>query len=318
MVMNEPDNEALRSSEANPAVENHSVESASPTRTPMYQALNAERYQRQNLIRSIQDRWGNGNRLICYVGGGKTSVAREDTLGIIEILHNIPPNTNLDFLLHTGGGDVDAAEKLMHMVRSTVGSNQLRVIVPDFAKSAGTLMALAADYIVMSDSSELGPVDPQIVLGDGRGNYILHSVMNYLDAFESYSQQLRDNPNDAVARLMLAKLDPATEKAFRAVKDRAQRLAESHLHHWMFREKQGTYTKIASDLMDTKRWLTHGQMIGYQAAQELGLRVQYLKPTCEQWRDYWQLYCQQRLAVKDSQKLFESDYASLPFDGSMA
>ncbi len=311
--MNEHDNEELRSSETNPGGENHSVESAPPAKTPMSQALNAERYQRQALIRTIQKQCGN--TLICYVAGGRASITRDDTLGICELLHNIPRNTNLDLLLHTGGGDVDAAEKLMYMVRNTVGSSQLRVIVPDYAKSAGTLMALAADYIVMSDSSELGPIDPQIMLNDGRGNLRLHSVMNYLDAFEFYSMQLRGNPNDLVAHIMLAKLDPATVKLLEAAKDRAQQLAESHLQRWMFRETPGNFTKLASDLMDTTRWFTHGQMIDYQAAQDIGLQVQYLEPTCEQWRAYWQLYCHQKLAIKDTQKLFESDYVSLPLDG---
>lgn len=310
--MAEHNDEELPLSETNPGVLDYSP--VPPTKTPMYQAFNAERYQRQTLIRSIQDRRGNGVRLICYIGGANASIDREDTLGIVELLYNIPPNTNVDFLLHTGGGDVGAAEKLMHMIRNTVGSSQLRVIVPDFAKSAGTLMALAADQIVMSDSSELGPIDPQITLGDGRGNYMRHSVMNYLDAFEFYSNKLQNNPTDTVGQLMLSKLDPATVKLFEAVKNRAQRLAEAHLHRWMFNKTGGNFTEIASKLMDTTQWLTHDQMIGYQAAQQLGLHVQYLKPTCEQWRDYWQLYCQQRLAVKDTQKLFESDYASLPLD----
>ena len=313
MVMNEHDNEALGSSETNRGVENHSVEPASPTKTPMYQALNAERYQRQSLIRTIQKQYGN--LLICYVAGARALITRDDTLGIQELLHNIPHGTALDLLLHTPGGDIDAVEKLMCMVRQTAGSHQLRVIVPDYAKSAGTLMALAADSIVMSASSELGPIDPQIMLGDGRGNQRWHSVMNYLDAFEFYSQQVRKNPNDVVAQHMLNKFEPATLKSLEAAKNRAQQLAESHLKRGMFSKKSGNFSKIASELMDTTRWLTHGQMIDYQAAQVMGLDVQYLKPTGGQWRAYWQLYCQQRLAVKDTQKLFESDYASIPLDG---
>jgi ClpP class serine protease len=45
-------------------------------------------------------------------------------------------------MLHTGGGDIDAAEKLMAMIRKTVSTGGVRVIVPDSTKSAGTLMAL--------------------------------------------------------------------------------------------------------------------------------------------------------------------------------
>jgi hypothetical protein len=253
--------------------------------------------------------------MFCFVSVGSATIERDDTLGIVELLHNIPRNTSIDFLLHTGGGDIDAAEKLMSTMRTTVGTGELRVIVPDFAKSAGTLMALAADRIVMSDSSELGPIDPQIMLRDGRGNAIVHSVMSYLDAYKLHSEALRKNPDDAVAQIMLSKLEPATVNLFEAARNRAQRLAEVHLNRWMFHSTKANYTKVASDLMDNTRWLSHGQVIGYQAAQELGLEVQYMEPNCEEWRSYWQLYCHQRLTVKDNQKLFESDYASLAMDG---
>ncbi|MBN8279145.1 MAG: hypothetical protein J0M16_00870 [Gammaproteobacteria bacterium] len=286
--------------------------SPSPTKTPMYQAMHADRYRRQACIRDIQRR--SGGFLICYVAGSKAQISRDDTVGIVELLHNIPPDKNVDLLLHTVGGDIDAAEKLISIVRTSVGQGQLRVIVPDFAKSAGTLMAIAADKIVMSDSSELGPIDPQITLNDGRGNAIQHSVMSYLEAYRVHSEALRKNPTDIVAATMLSKLDPATVNLFDAARQRAQKLAEDHLNRWMFHEKKTTYTKVAAELMNTSKWLTHGQMIGYQSAKSLELEVHYLKPTSEEWREYWGLYCQQRIAIRDHQKLFESEYASLILD----
>ena len=284
-----------------------------PTKTPMYEAMHAERYRRQAQIRQIQTR--SGNKLLCYVAGIEAPVTRDDTLGIAELLHNVPRNSNVDFLLHTPGGDIDAAEKIMLMVRTTVGTGRLRIVVPDFAKSAGTLMALAADQIVMSDCSELGPIDPQITLADGRGNAIPHSVMSYLEAYQEHSEALRQNPGNVPAQIMLSKLDPATVNLFQAARNRAQKLAEGHLNQWMFQNKKTNYTKIASELMDTKRWLTHGQMIGWQDAKQMELEVQYLPPESEDWRAYWRLYCLLRLAVKDNQKLFESDYASWALEG---
>lgn len=281
-----------------------------PLKTPVYQAMHAARYQRQALIRSIQDR--TGTCLLCYVSE-KAPVTRDDTLGIVELLHNVPRNTNIDLLLHTGGGDIDAAEKSMFLLRGAVGTGKLRVIVPDFAKSAGTLMAVAADAIVMSDSSELGPIDPQIVLGDGRGNAIQHSVTSYLDAFAEYSAALRLDPNDPVAHVMLNKIDPATVNVYSAVRDRARKLAEGHLKQGM---KIANFTAIADALIDNKRWLTHGQMIGYQNAQNLGLKIEYMRPEDDVWRAYWQLYCQQRYGMKDEEKLFESDFVSLPISQS--
>ena len=281
-------------------------------KTPLYTAINSARYERQNMIRRIQEM--SSCRLICYVSGPAASIDRDDTVAIVDLLHNIPRGSNVDLLLNTPGGDVDAAEKLMSILRGTVGSGRLRVVVPDFAKSAGTLIALGADAILMSDTSELGPIDPQITLNDGRGNLIRHSVQGYLDAFEFHSTVLRANPTDPVSRLMLEKIEPATLKVFEAARERARKFAEDQLRQGMLAAGGGehTYTEVAHSLMDTRRWLSHGQMINWQAAQGIGLPVEYVEPGIELWQSFWQLYLLQRLATKDRQKLFESDSASLP------
>lgn len=280
----------------------------------MFQAMHAGRYQRQALIKQIQDKWGR--RLICYVSGRAVGIDRDDTVAFADLLHNVRPDKDLDLLIHTIGGDIDAAEKLISMVRAIIGEKYLRVIVPDFAKSAGTLMALGANKIVMSYTSELGPIDPQVSRDDGQGNRMTQPVQSYLDAYKEHSEALRTNPNDVAAQIMLGKLDPSRLKVFEAVRNRARIFAEEQLRRWMFRTQQGniTITKIVDDLMDTNRWLSHGQMIGWQDAMQIGLLVEHLdSATNEEWRAYWQLYCLQRLAIEDRQKLYESDYVSLVF-----
>src|SRR5207247_2870311 len=156
------------SAEETKRTSNPQMGSPSPTKTPMFEATHAARYARQAAIKAIEERCGCA--LICYVAGRAAPLESDDTIGFVDLLHNVERGQNLDLLLHTGGGDMDAAEKLISMVRSTVGDKRLRIIVPDFAKSSGTLMALGANKILMSDSSELGPIDPQIILADAHGN----------------------------------------------------------------------------------------------------------------------------------------------------
>ena len=278
-----------------------------PKKTPMYEAIHAPRYHRQELIRAIEDQWGR--RLICYISGRGATIDRDDTAGFMELLHNIQPDEDIDLLLHTRGGDVDAAEKLVTLVQATVGSGQLRVIIPDFAKSAGTLMTLGADELIMSDSSELGTIDPQIWTDDGRGNLTCHSVLSYLDAYKIHSEMLREKPDDPVARLMLEKLDPTTLRHYEAIRERARNFAEDQL-----KRKGRNFSQIASELLDIKKWPSHGQMIKWQDVRELGLPVEYLPPRDERWQAYWRLYCLLRLGVKDRQNIFESNYASLILD----
>lgn len=278
----------------------------------MFEATQSARYLRQALIKEIEKK-NNGRKLICYVAGSQAPIESDDTLPFVDLLHNLKRGDPLDFLLHSGGGDMDAAEKLISMVRAMVKDAELRVIVPDFAKSAGTLMALGASKILMSDSSELGPIDPQITLSDENGNYIQHSIQSYLDAYESHSQALVLNSQDPVARLMLGKLSPATVKLYEAARMRARTFAEEQLQRYMQVEN---YTATAGELLDTNKWLSHGQMIGVEDAVEIGLRVEYLDLQSESWQMYWKLYCLQRLAIKDREKLFESNFVSLPVEAS--
>lgn len=274
-------------------------------KTPMFTAMNAARYQRQTLIRDIE---AENPTLLCYVAGLKAPVDRADTLGFVDMLHNVTPGEPIDLLLHTPGGDVDAAEKLITLLRSMVGEDgQLRVIVPDFAKSAGTLMTLGANVIVMSDSSELGPIDPQVTLRDSNGNDISHSVLTYLNAYRAAETELRSKPDDLPSRIMFEKFDPTVIRKFTSVKDRARTFAEN-----LLKRRGANFSKIANDLMDINTYPSHGQMIGWEAARNIGLNVEYLVPTDALWRKYWALYCHLRLAIESDQRIFESNYVSLP------
>jgi hypothetical protein len=162
----------------------------------------------------------------------------------------------------------------------------------------------------MSDSSELGAIDPQIWLNDGRGNCICHSVLNYLDAYNEVTAVLNERPNDRVGLEMLQKFDPTTLRKFRTVRDRARTFAENQL-----KRQALNFSKIASDLMDTNKFPSHGQMIGWEAAKNMGLNIEYLPMKDATWQRYWELYCHLRLAITENQKIFESSYASLVFDG---
>ena len=276
---------------------------AQATKTPLYQANHAERYQRQALINQIQDR--TGRRLICYVGGYNCPIDEKDTMPFVDLLHNVPSAKAVDLLLHTIGGSIDAAEKIIRMVRGRVHEAALRIIVPEFAKSAGTLMVLGADNVVMSDMSELGPIDPQIHLF---GKW--QSVQNYLDAYNTHYEALEREPGNVAAQIMLGKLDPVAIKLCQAAKDRARQSAEAVLRDGMFRANDGNWSKTAGELLDTTRWLSHSQMISIQDARDLGLTVDDADYRSKEWQEFWRLYCLQRLAVGDRQKLYESDYVS--------
>jgi len=273
------------------------------TKTPMYSAMNAARYARQELIKAINAE--EKTQLICYTAGEDTEINRGDVIGFVEMLHNIAQNTPIDLMLTTGGGDVDACEKLVKLIAAKKLDQPLRVIVPNLAKSAGTLMLLGADRIIMSDSSEIGMIDPQFRLGDGRGNDLWYSVTEYLHALEEHTEALRKNKDDPVALLMLDSFDARTVKKFQGIRDRVRVFAEGQL------KRQGAKSSTISHiLMSSAKWKTHGHPIDHADAKEIGLPVDYVPSHEPRWQRYWNLYCLQDLETKPNKKLFESAYAS--------
>lgn len=275
------------------------------TKTPLFTANHAVRYQRQVLIKQLEA--ATGRTLLCFVGGDQAGIERGDTAGFVDLLHNVQAGDEVDLLLHSVGGDVDAAEKLIRLVRAKVGEDAfLRIIVPDFAKSAATLMALGADRLVMSNSSELGAIDPQFVLHDGGGNEICYSVLVYLEAYEEHAKALRADRDDPVAQLMFDKFNPVLERKLRGIRDRTRTLAEN-----LAKRRGRNFSLIVSNLMDIKVLQSHGQMVSAEEAVQFGLDVEIMPAEDSIWCDYWQLYCLLALGVKPSEKIFESRYVSL-------
>jgi ClpP class serine protease len=86
----------------------------------------------------------------------------DDSEAVLRAIRQIPDESPIDLLLHTPGGLVLASEQIAYAVRAHPG--KVTVLVPHYAMSGGTLIALAADEILMDDAAVLGPVDPQ--LGD--------------------------------------------------------------------------------------------------------------------------------------------------------
>lgn len=283
-----------------------------PLITPLYRASYVARYGRQERIQRIEA--VTGRSLICYIGGPTASITRDDVLPLVDLLQALTRGVAVDLLLHTPGGDIDATEKMALMLRKHVGpESTLRVIVPDQAKSAGTLLVLSADSVVMSDSSELGPLDPRLVISDAKGTS-LRPAQSYVDGFEAVVAMVNREPEGAGFRQLLDKYDPTTLDVCRKVLERSSRLAHDLLEQGMFRAG-GDCAAVARELSDNRKWLWHGAPIDHRTASRIGLVVTYLDPADDLWQQYWGLYCEQRLALtSDNAKLFESDYVSLALD----
>src|SRR5260221_6476633 len=88
------------------------------------------------------------------------SISIDDSEAVLGAIPPKPPRQPVDIILHTPGGLVLAAEQIAKALVERKG--KVTVFVPHYAMSGGTLIALAADEIVMDANAVLGPVDPQI------------------------------------------------------------------------------------------------------------------------------------------------------------
>lgn len=110
-----------------------------------------------------------GRNVIAYYSGWLSKpniegaqINDEDKNGIMMAVHDLDRSVGLDLILHTPGGELPATESIIDYLHRMFGDD-IRVIVPQIAMSAGTLIACASKEILMGAHSNLGPIDPQVL-----------------------------------------------------------------------------------------------------------------------------------------------------------
>lgn len=281
-----------------------------PEQTPLYRAFEQPRYSRQEQIKAIEER--TAHQLICFIAGPQTSISNNDIPPFVDLLHDVRPHEPLDLMLQTPGGDIDQAERIVVMCRRRVGKAQFRVVVPDSAKSAGTLIAVAADEIVMGEPSELGPTDPIVTITTPGGEVMSRPAQSFLDGLNEIVRQVGTGELSPAYFPLLDKLDPALIDFCRKALARSEKFAREYLERHMLKGDPGKAQEVAAKLKDVQEYLSHGAVIDADRAADMGLRVSYLEPDDDLWQAYWRLYCEARLALPtQNARLFEGRRASL-------
>ncbi len=85
-------------------------------------------------------------------------LTHEEINGFMSVMFGMDCSKGLTLILHTPGGITNAAESVVAYLYSKF--EEIEVIIPAFAMSAGTMISLAADKIIMGRQSQLGPIDP--------------------------------------------------------------------------------------------------------------------------------------------------------------
>ena len=122
--------------------------------------------------------------------GMETVIAQDCIDPFVDLLEQIGPTKCISLILHTNGGQTLAAWRLVNLIR--IFCDELEVLIPLKALSAGTLISIGADRVIMTKQAALGPIDPSInnplnpqATVDGQSKQVPVSVENvrgYLDA----------------------------------------------------------------------------------------------------------------------------------------
>lgn len=175
-----------------------------------------------------------------------------------KIIRKYPKNCErLALLIESGGGDIDIASKIVKLLRTYCKSYV--AIIPFYAKSAATLLAVGADEIVMCKSGELGPVDPQIRDPITKLFVPASSIKEAINFIEETKDQI-------VKLSMAEKMPPLLMGAYRG----SQKVARQYMEEAF--EKLGPKKDEAIHAF-TDKYISHGYPIDREICNNLKLPI---------------------------------------------
>jgi len=204
-------------------------------------------------------------------------ITNEDIEGFMEVFHGLSGD-NLDLVLHSPGGRAEATEAIVNYLRSKF--RHIRVIIPHEAMSAATMLACAADEIIMGQQSYLGPIDPQFQLQTSLG---VQSVpaQAILDQFDRAKKECtEDRANLAVWLPSLQQYGPALLEQCEHALALSKELVTTWLATWMFRrskQRKARAVAVAEALAEHEVWRTHARPLNLRYLRSIGMKARPLE-----------------------------------------
>lgn len=242
---------------------------------------------RDRQVRSIADigRLRNGNNVLLYgsaflqkpqLPGQLLQLTHEDLNGFMSVIYGMDYNAGLTLVLHTPGGVTNAVESIVAYLWSKFPT--LEVIVPAYAFSAGTMVSLSANLIIMGRQSQLGPIDPQMGLS---GRFV--SARAIVEQFDRAKVEILGNRTLAHAWApVLQGLGPSLLVEAQNALEYGENMVARWLAARMFatekpRKARAMARKAAAHFNDASQHKSHGRRIDRDEARAQGLRVEDLE-----------------------------------------
>lgn len=218
-----------------------------------------------------------------------SSIDDSDLSVLEELLRQMDAKSGVAIMISSPGGSALAAERIIHLLRAYSGTGEYWAIVPSRAKSAATMVCLGASKIIVGPASELGPIDPQMQVGQHMIS-VHHVIDSYERLFEGatkcpedhrlqpFMQQLQ-NYDDREISYLKNERDLSTDIAIRCLKDGMMKGVDE--------EKIKKQIEVFLFPTHTK---SHGRPIYPNEAKKCGLKIEIKKPGSSIWNMIYEFY----------------------------
>jgi hypothetical protein len=250
---------------------------------------------RKPLYENLEKALGGNKRVVSFFTSFRYPVILEDDDA--DMLEDVLANTSLDEkdlvpIINSPGGDALAAERIVNVCRS-FSRKGFSVIVPKMAKSAATMICLGADEILMNKTSELGPIDPQILIRDDKNQPVRYQAAH--EVLDSYSELMKE-ANGTKGRIepylqQLSRFDARDMRRIKSMQDLSENIAVNLLKRGMLKALGPAQIKQRiKPLTDPKRTTDHGRPVFHDEASRCGLKIKVYDNKNKVWQIVWELY----------------------------
>ncbi len=274
-----------------------------------HEVIAAQKEKRQALLKSLEKKAPQGTKA-AYISffcseAANASIDSGDIPALADVLMSVGDVDELNLIISGPGGDGTIAEKMIELCRAYC--RRFRVIVPNRAKSAATIIALGADEIVMGHCSELGPIDAQVlVVVGGLLHYV--SAQSFIDARttleDRFAEAIKDGKDPRPILQQIAGLDSPFIDHCEKLMDFSRAAASKYLGKHMFSgikpktKRDQAISNVLTKLTSVRTFKVHGRMIDGNAAKtELNLNVSLLGKDDPTWSAVWEYYTRADVAL---------------------
>lgn len=203
------------------------------------------------------------------------SINDEDIQGFMEVMHGLKGG-DLDLIIHSPGGSAESAEAILHYIRTKY--NHIRIIIPNLAMSAATMLACGSDVIIMGKHSFIGPIDPQMVIPTQFGN-VLVPAKAILDQFKYAVNECKNPEMLGVWMPILPQYGPSLLMECIDAIDLSKELVKAWLENYMFKNEENASKKAfeISEKLSMHDFKSHSRHISREQAKDLNLKIEDLE-----------------------------------------